>query len=485
MAGGHAYHEGEEIRKEDMKESEFQWQRNCWGNRNGDNTRRIVLVETPANALVVTDGIGYDWSYQAEEGPTNFALMAHSSSGSSSSDTELEEALKEKDDLKLKLEKFEESSKNLTKLINSQLSAKYKTGLGYDGQMNESELNNIHMNESEVVHSVFNSRESDEDDNPVNDRFKTGEGFHTVPPPCTGNFMPPRPDLSFARLDDFVFKSAMSDTVTSVHETETSASKTSKERMEEPKTVSSSAPLIEEWESNSDDDCVIRPSIEQNKPSYAKINFVKSNENTRKSIIEQHTHRQAENLRKINTAKHSFPRAATSTSTARYVNTAVSRPTVNGEKPSSNVFHKSNSPVRRTFNQRTAPKNNDLKETVNTAKGNPQHALKDQGIVDSGCSRHMTSNKAYLSDYQEIDGGFELEFNLFSVSQMCDKKNNVLFTETECVILSPDFKLLDESQVLLKVPRQNNMYSFNLKNVVPSGGLTCLFAKATLDESNL
>ncbi|GJR99553.1 putative ribonuclease H-like domain-containing protein [Tanacetum coccineum] len=68
---------------------------------------------------------------------------------------------------------------------------------------------------------------------------------------------------------------------------------------------------------------------------------------------------------------------------------------------------------------------------------------------------------------------------------MCDKKNNVLFTETECLVLSPDFKLLDESQVLLKVPRQNNMYSFDLKNVVPSGGLTCLFAKATIDESNL
>ncbi|GJQ93642.1 putative ribonuclease H-like domain-containing protein [Tanacetum coccineum] len=187
----------------------------------------------------------------------------------------------------------------------------------------------------------------------------------------------------------------------------------------------------------------------------------------------------------VNTAKQSFPKAAISNSTARYVNTATSRPTVNGEKPSSN--------------------------------GNSQHALKDHGIVDNGCSRHMTGNKAYLSDYQKVDGGFvafggsskggkfigkgkirtkklyfedvyfvkELKFNLFSVSQMCNKKNNVLFTKTECVILSPDFKLLDESQVLLKVPRQNNMYSFDLKNVVPSGGLTCLFANATIDESNL
>ncbi|GJU17835.1 putative ribonuclease H-like domain-containing protein [Tanacetum coccineum] len=132
-------------------------------------------------------------------------------------------------------------------------------------------------------------------------------------------------------------------------------------------------------------------------------------------------------------------------------------------------------------------------------------------------SRHMTGNRSYLTDYEEIDGGFvafrgnskggkitrkgkirtgkldfedvyfvkELKFNLFSVSQMCDKKNSVLFTDTKCVVLSPDFKLTDESHVLLKVPRKDNMYSVDLKNVVPQGGLTCLFAKATPDESNL
>ncbi|GKG38038.1 hypothetical protein Tco_0457261, partial [Tanacetum coccineum] len=80
---------------------------------------------------------------------------------------QLEEALKEKDDMKLKLENFEESSKNLTKQINSQISAKDKAGLGYDSQINDNEL----------VHSVFNIRESDVDDSLVNDRFKTGEGF--------------------------------------------------------------------------------------------------------------------------------------------------------------------------------------------------------------------------------------------------------------------------------------------------------------------
>ncbi|GKB13768.1 ribonuclease H-like domain-containing protein [Tanacetum coccineum] len=68
---------------------------------------------------------------------------------------------------------------------------------------------------------------------------------------------------------------------------------------------------------------------------------------------------------------------------------------------------------------------------------------------------------------------------------MCDKKNSVLFTDTKCVVLSPDFKLTDESHVLLKVPRKDNMYNVDLKNVVPQGGLTCLFAKATPDEYNL
>ncbi|GJU45396.1 putative ribonuclease H-like domain-containing protein [Tanacetum coccineum] len=68
---------------------------------------------------------------------------------------------------------------------------------------------------------------------------------------------------------------------------------------------------------------------------------------------------------------------------------------------------------------------------------------------------------------------------------MCDKKNNVLFTDTGCFVLSPDFKLADEVQVLLKVPRKNNMYNVDMKNIIPKESLTCLVAKATLDESML
>ncbi|GKD73715.1 putative ribonuclease H-like domain-containing protein [Tanacetum coccineum] len=69
-------------------------------------------------------------------------------------------------------------------------------------------------------------------------------------------------------------------------------------------------------------------------------------------------------------------------------------------------------------------------------------------------------------------------------NNICDKKNNILFTNSECLVLSPEFKLPDANQVLLRISRQNNMYSFNIENIVPSGGLSCLIAKATIDESN-
>ncbi|GJV01082.1 putative ribonuclease H-like domain-containing protein [Tanacetum coccineum] len=239
-----------------------------------------------------------------------------------------------------------------------------------------------------------------------------------------------------------------------------------------------------------------------------------------------------------------------SVNTARQVNTAYSKTIVNAARPMSYLSKIAHSTVKRPIHKNIAFKNNNIDKRVNTVsgknfnttrpkavvnavKGNNVNAVKasacwvwkpktkvldhDQGVIDSGCSRHMTGNMSYLTNYEEIDGGYvafggnpkggkitrkgtiktgnldfenvyfvrELKFNLFSVSQMCDKKNSVLFNDTECIVLSPNFKLIDESQVLLRVPRKNNMYSVDLKNIVPKGGLTCLFAKATSDESKL
>ncbi|GJR13656.1 retrovirus-related pol polyprotein from transposon TNT 1-94 [Tanacetum coccineum] len=121
------------------------------------------------------------------------------------------------------------------------------------------------------------------------------------------------------------------------------------------------------------------------------------------------------------------------------------------------------------------------------------HLLKnmvDRGIFDSGCSGHMTGNKDQLDDFEEFNGGSvtfgELRhFNLFLISQICDKQHKVLFTETECLVVSSDFKMPDENQILLKVPRHHNMYNFDMKTPTPAKGFACLIAKATSDESKL
>ncbi|GJT66560.1 putative ribonuclease H-like domain-containing protein [Tanacetum coccineum] len=584
---------------------------------------------------------------------------------------QLDEILREKDDLKAKLEQFETSSKNLNKLINSQLSSKDKTGLGYGDHLNENDSSG-----SELYNSIFDSRSSDGDDNQTNDRFKKDNGYHAVPSPLTGNYMPPLADLSFAGLDDYVYRPTTNKTSASVSQVEASITPPSNtssnvekkkkkkkriKRMPRVESVRPSGVIIEDWVSDDEDIFQSNDLQATDKPSLKKIEFtnarnesVKPKQAKKPRMITQnpkvdrrdwngkmtqklglgfgftkkacfvcgsyshlikdcdfHEKRMAKksvlkNMGKntgqreirpvwnsaqrinhqnkfvpsavltrsgrvpVSTAKQSSLRATTSTSTFRPVNTATHTNRVNVSKLRTNAFHKSHSPIRRPFHKSTAPNTSISNEKVNTVRvkgvntagqtavstvkgngvtavkasagcvwrpkmtnlnnvskdnsgswvskrGNPQQALKNKGIFDSGCSRHMTGNKDFLTDYQELDGGFvafggsarggkitgkgkiktdkldfedvffvkELKFNLFSVSQMCDKKNSVLFTETECLVLSPDFKLLDESQVLLRVPRQSNMYSFDLKNVVPSGDLTCLFAKATIDESKL
>ncbi|GJY01362.1 ribonuclease H-like domain-containing protein [Tanacetum coccineum] len=204
--------------------------------------------------------------------------------------------------------------------------------------------------------------------------------------------------------------------------------------------------------------------------------------------------------------------------TARPINTAHPKTTVYSARPMSfnNAKGKVNTARPKAVN--TARPNSAVVNAVRANQANAGHLQKeDRGYFDSGCSRHMTGNMSYLTDFKEFDGGYvtfgggargekitgkgtlktgkldfedvyfvkELQFNLFSVLQICDKKNRVLFTDTGCFVLSPNFKLADESQILLKIPRKNNFFSVDIKNIVPKESLTCLVAKATLDESML
>nr|GEU68006.1 ribonuclease H-like domain-containing protein [Tanacetum cinerariifolium] len=391
-------------------------------------------------------------SYQVKEEATDFALMAFTSnpSSSSSSNFELDEALKEKEDLKAKLEKFKTSLKKLTKLLGSQISAKVKTGLGYDSQFNEKEM--LDIKEEEVTETVFDNRSSDEENSVANDRFKKGEGYH-----------------------------AISETVTSLAKDEKDASKTSTACVEKPKADRSSAPLIEDWETDSDDDNVFTSELIPTKIDFVKVgesvkhvkpvesvkhvkpftpvktaertdkskNFSSSPKVDKKNWNGKMTQKLGLGFRSgripVSAAK---PKAATLTSTAKPVNTAGPKQSMNFSRTRS-TFHKSHSPTRRG---------------KITGKGK------------------IRTKKLDFDDVYFVN---ELKFNLVSVLQMRDKKNSVLFTKTECLVLSPNFKLLDDSQVLLRVPRQSNMYSFDLHNVAPSRDLTCLFTKSSIDESNL
>nr|GEW06653.1 ribonuclease H-like domain-containing protein [Tanacetum cinerariifolium] len=331
VVDGYVNNESKKILEEHWKEVYYEWECKAPRNQeknNRESTRKNVHVERPASSTLVScDGLGgYDWSDQAEDGLTNFALMAYSST----------------------------------------------------------------ISNSEII-----------------DKCKTGLGYNAIPPPYTGNFLPPKP--YFSSLEEFVNKPIVNEPIVMKPVVETSEAKDSKDK---PEVVRNNCGplLIEEWISNSEDKAGLRPKIEKKtvKPSFAKIEFLKSKEqvkSSRKVAVKQGNMSYLKNYKEINRGYVAF-------------------------------------------------------------RGNPNGGkITGKGTIRTG-----------KLDFENVYFVKELKFN---------KKNIVLFTDTECIVLSPNFKLTDESHVLLKVPRKNNMYSVDSKNIVPKGGLTCLFAKATSDESKL
>nr|GEX29873.1 uncharacterized mitochondrial protein AtMg00810-like [Tanacetum cinerariifolium] len=478
-----------------------------------------------SNALVSQcDGTGtYDWSYQAEEEPTNFALMAFTSSSSnSSSDNEiglesvearllvykqnesvLEENIKllnievqlrdtalttlrqkldttekERDDLSMKLEKFQTSSKRLTNLLASQTSE--KAGLRYNSQV---------FTKAMFDCENYYSSESDCDSWPPSNLYDS----------------PTKPEQDLSSRP--------------------------------------SAPIIEDWVSDSEEDDM--PQVCKDVSSFAQSSkLVKSPRHSGKLFqapilvapsvpIRSNPHPKGSRKTKkacfvcksvdhlIKDCDFHARKLAHRTYASRDIHkkyapvnhsktVSAARPILSMTQPklASHAVSKSKSPLRRHLPRHSSSNSSNSPPRVTAAKasaGNPQQALKDKGVIDSGCSRHMTWNMSYFSDFEEINGGYvsfggnpkggkingkgkiktgkldfndvyfvkELKFNLFSVSLMCDKKNSVLFIDTKCLVLSPDFKLPDESQVLLGVPRENNMYNIHL-----------VFFFATKDETS-
>nr|GEY71654.1 putative reverse transcriptase domain-containing protein [Tanacetum cinerariifolium] len=503
-------------------------------------------------------------SYQAEEAPINFALMDLTSSTSNSSlDNEtglesvearlliykqnefvLEENIKllhievqvrdtalttlrkkldttekERDDLNMKLEKFQTSSKRLTDLLASQNFK--KAGIGYNSQVF-----------TKAMFDYDNSESHSDSWPPSNlyDRSVQSGGYHALPLLITGTFMPPKLDL--------MFHTPPSD------ENEYLA-------FNEPILVAPSVPLRSNPHSKGSRKtkkaCFVCKSVDHLIKDY---DFYASKLGQR-TYASRDIHKQYAPMNHSKFSLHKVSAAAppkyqSVLTTADRTVSAV-KPNFSKTRPklASHAVYKSKSPLRRHLPRHPSSNSSNSSHRVTTAKasavsaaqgkkgtwiwrpkylvldhdlrttsasmtlkwfdyndalGISKSALKDIGVIDCGCSRHMTGNMSYLSDFEELNEGYvvfggnpkggkitrkgkiktgkldfddvyfvkELKFNLFSVSQMCDKKNSVLFTNTECLILSSDFKLPDASQVLLRVPRENNMYNVNLKNIIHS-----------------
>nr|GEU35887.1 hypothetical protein [Tanacetum cinerariifolium] len=342
-----------------------------------------------SNALVSQcKGMGsYDWSFQVEEEPTNYALMALSSS-SSSSDNEvvscskaclesvearllvykqnesvfeedikllklevqlrdtalvslrktLEKAEQERDDLKLKLEKFQTSSKNLIELLASQTNA------------------------------------------------KTGNGYHAVPPPYTGTFMPPKPDLVFNNAPN---------AIETDHPTFNVKLSPTKHDLDLSHTNRTSTPIIEDWVSDSEDESETKAPQKGIHKQYAPM----THSNPQRHVVPA----------AVLTQPKPVPINVVPINAVRPVSTAVPKTSVTRPKQVKSIITKPNSPNRRHINRSLSPKVSNSSPRVTAVKapvGNPQHALKDKGVIDSGCSRDMKGNMSYLSDFEELNGGY-------------------------------------------------------------------------------
>nr|GEY37962.1 ribonuclease H-like domain-containing protein [Tanacetum cinerariifolium] len=385
-----------QIDADDLEEIDLKWQMamSPKDNRNKETQRRNVPVETStSNALVSQCNESVEARilvYQQNE--TIFEeyikLLKLDVQLRDNALVELrkkfEKAEQQREDLKLKLDKFQASSKNLSQLLASQTND--KTGLGYDNQVfnsfvfdcneffslslmlkntkkkTKSDQNRTKNGkrlgyENQVFNSIvfdFDELISSESDvsmptSPVHDMYQSSEGYHAVPPPYTRTLMPPKPDL--------VFHDALTinETIPSVFNVEPSTTKPYKDmsQLTRPSTL-----IIKDWVSDLEDESKGEPMPTQKAPSFFQTSEHVKTPRASVKLVEHPT--PAEHLRK------------------------------------------------------EIPKSKD----------------------------------------------------------------------TECIVLSSDFKLPDENHMLLRVPRENNMYNVDLKNIVPLGDLTCLF-KATLDESNL
>nr|GEY76477.1 hypothetical protein [Tanacetum cinerariifolium] len=462
---------------------------------------RHVLVETStSNALVSQcDGIGsYDWSYQAKEEPTNFALMAIPSS-SSASDNEVKSCTKAcskaYDEFHSQYDKLTiDFRKSQFDVLSYQAALESVEARLVLYKQNESIFqeninmlkNEVHARDSVLVSlkQKLNQTEIERDDLKLKfDKFqlssqnltgllanqtnsKHGLGYHSESD-SERNFMPPKPDL--------VFHTAPI-AVETTHSAFTIQHSLAKPAQDISYATRPMAPIIEDWVSDLADES--EPNDPQSAPSFVQTSehanlsghFVLPVEASILETTPNSTNSKTKGSRRKN-RKTCF--------VCRGVDHLIKDCN----------FHAK--PKTQPTPRNSAHRGYDKQYTSSTKKYTQKHivpttvitkskpvsvtaARPDKGVIDSGCSRHMTVNISYFFDFQELNDGYVAFGGNSKGGKITGKRK-----------IKTDFKLPDENQVLLRVPRENNMYNVNLKDIVPSGDLTCLFAKETIDESNL
>nr|GEV82771.1 putative ribonuclease H-like domain-containing protein [Tanacetum cinerariifolium] len=294
---------------------------------------------------------------------------------------------------------------------------------------------------------------------PIYDRYQSKYRYHAVPPPYTRTFIPPKPDLVFHNAPN------VNETVHTAFNAELSLTK--------PNTDLSSVKPVETSILASNLMTAIPKSKSHGNNMNSKACFVCKSLTYLIKDCDYHEQNMAQTPARNHAPRGNHQKYArmTLSNPQRHV-VPTTAPMVNAVKGVQGKWEwKPKCLILDHVSQNTSA-------SLTLKRGNPQHDLKDKGVINSGYSRHMTGNMSYFSDFKELNGGYvafggnlkggkisgkgksrtgkldfddvyfvkELKFNLFSVLQMCDKKNNVLFTYTECIILSPEFKLPDENQ---------------------------------------
>ncbi|GJV84487.1 hypothetical protein Tco_1524385 [Tanacetum coccineum] len=327
---------------------------------------------------------------------------------------ELEKVVKERDELKVKIEKWEESSKGLNKLLNSQMSAKDKNGLGYDTQLDK--MSNKSETDSEVSMSVFEVKSSEEELTPANDRFSKADGYHVSP----------EPKLKIVvNTGQRVVKPVWDHAKRVNHQKNSNKLKYPQaKRTFVPSGVLTRTGLVNPVRTNGKRAVHIvsaaRP-ISTTTPVSTARPFAPKIAQTGSAI--RPIYPRMDNVR---------PRASYSPIKRSYYTKAAFRPkNLKQDVKTSRVKNMTTAGTRAVVNTGKGKMNNDLKKSrwVWRPKENyMDHESKEKGsfilkkfeyvdpkgisksvdhvVVDSGCSSHMTGNKAYLSDYEDYNGGF-------------------------------------------------------------------------------